>query len=160
MFAKLAATAIAPLALRVSLALIFLFHGGLKIIQEGGSSWHPWLPEAFQVVVAWAELVVGAALLFGIWTRFAALGVIVLMLGAVIVVTGQDVFIRTEIRPGLHGFNTLAIGYEYNFALIAMAVALLCLGGGAFSADACLAHAKTKAPVRSSVREPVGAGAF
>jgi putative oxidoreductase len=155
MFAKVAATAITSLALRVALALILLFHGGLKVIQDGGAGWHAWLPQWVQVVVAWGELLAGFALLIGLCTRVAALGVIALMVGAVIIVTGQDVFVRTQIQAGLHGFNTMAIGYEYNFALIAMCVALVCLGGGDFSVDYCLAHARKAPACRAVTPSPV-----
>ncbi len=86
---------------------------------EALTAWH-WT----QYAVAWGELLGGIALLVGILTRLAALGLIVIQVGAVWTVTG------------LHGFSvTRGGGYEYNIALIAMCVALVVMGGGTWALD-------------------------
>jgi uncharacterized membrane protein YphA (DoxX/SURF4 family) len=86
---------------------------------EALTAWH-WT----QYAVAWGELLGGIALLVGILTRLAALGLIVIQVGAIWTVTG------------MHGFSvTRGGGYEYNIALIAMCLALVVMGGGTWAAD-------------------------
>jgi uncharacterized membrane protein YphA (DoxX/SURF4 family) len=83
------------------------------------TAWH-WT----QYAVAWGELLGGIALLFGILTRVAALGLIVIQIGAIWTVTA------------LQGFSVAqGGGYEYNIALIAMCLALVVMGGGTWAAD-------------------------
>jgi uncharacterized membrane protein YphA (DoxX/SURF4 family) len=87
-----------------------------------------------QIAVAWGELLGGVALLVGMLTRLAALGLIVIQAGAMYTVTlGQ-------------GFSDAAGGgYEYNLALVAMCVAVVLLGPGALSLDR-MVRAKPKPP--------------
>jgi len=183
-------TNLAVLVLRVSLAAVFLFHGLDKIVYgSGGAAWvnrmyadTPSLQESkagrqqhlaeqpptsisflgTQLAVAWGEFFGGLALAAGMLTRLAALGLIVIQVGAVILVTAP------------RGFSFAEGGYEYNLALIAMCLALLILGAGKWSADWMLVpHAKkarqstTAAPlpvsgphsVPSEATEPVAPGA-
>ena len=79
---------------------------------------------AAQFAVAWGELLGGIALLFGFLTRLAALGLVVIQMGAIDTVTGARGFSFAE-----------GGGYEYNIALLAMCVALLFLGGGTLAVD-------------------------
>jgi uncharacterized membrane protein YphA (DoxX/SURF4 family) len=82
------------------------------------------LDSSVQLLVAWGELVGGVALLLGLLTRVAAVGLIVIQIGAIATVTFQ------------RGFTSLGgAGYEYNIALIAMCLALILLGGGALAVD-------------------------
>jgi uncharacterized membrane protein YphA (DoxX/SURF4 family) len=77
-----------------------------------------------QLLVAWGELVGGIALLLGLLTRLAALGLIVIQVGAISTVTWEQ------------GFSAAGgAGYEYNLALIAMCLAVLAVGAGAWSLD-------------------------
>lgn len=77
-----------------------------------------------QLAVAWGELVGGIALLLGIFTRFAALALIVIQLGAIATVTWA------------HGFTfAQGGGYEYNVALVATCLALAILGPGVLAVD-------------------------
>jgi uncharacterized membrane protein YphA (DoxX/SURF4 family) len=89
---------------------------------------------AAQLAVAWGELLGGIALLLGLLTRLATLGLIIIQFGAIWTVTGFLGF------GGLEG-----AGYEYNVALIAMCAALFLLGGGAWSLDR-LIQKRAKAP--------------
>jgi uncharacterized membrane protein YphA (DoxX/SURF4 family) len=89
---------------------------------------------AAQFAVAWGELLAGVALLFGILTRLAALGMVIIQAGAVYTVTGARGF-----AFGAGG------GYEYNLALLAMCVGVVILGGGALSMDR-LSAKKRKVP--------------
>jgi uncharacterized membrane protein YphA (DoxX/SURF4 family) len=85
-----------------------------------------------QLAVAWGELLCGIAMLLGLFTRVAALGLIVIMVGAIYMVTGA------------HGFSNLAGGgYEYNLAILAMCVVLIIKGAGPLSLDGLL-HSRRK----------------
>lgn len=115
---------VAPLLLRLALGIIFLYHGSQKIMQNGGAAWHPDpdFPAALQAPVAWGEFLGGIALLAGFLSRLAAAGIIAIMIGAIATVHGA------------HGF-ALPKGFEYNFALIMMCLAVIVLGSGRWSID-------------------------
>jgi uncharacterized membrane protein YphA (DoxX/SURF4 family) len=90
------------------------------------------MPEALnnagvQLAVAWGEVGCGLLLLLGALTRLAALGMIVVQLGAIFMVTYA------------RGFSTFggafASGYEYNVALVAMCLCLAVTGAGTLSVD-------------------------
>ncbi len=153
---------LASVVLRLSLAVIFLYHGLDKIItSDAGADWvnqmflrMPEIPSikaesqrvmppqapttltymGTQLVVAWGELVGGLALAAGLFTRLAALGLIVIQAGAVILVTAP------------HGFALRGGGYEseYNLALIVMCLVLIFLGAGKWSVDRLLTQRRTK----------------
>jgi uncharacterized membrane protein YphA (DoxX/SURF4 family) len=94
-----------------------------------------------QFAVAWGELLAGLALLLGLLTRLAALGVIAIQVGAVVTVTWAQ------------GFSVAyGGGWGYNLALLGMCLALLCLGGGALSLSALLK--KRPRPVQQQKEQP------
>jgi putative oxidoreductase len=119
---------LAPLVLRLGLAVIFVFHGLQKVHPDAGwgTNWHPNLSFALQIPVAYGELLGGIALAFGFLTRLAALGIAGIMAGAIATVHGPN------------GFSLAAGGFEYNFALIMMCVPLMLTGGGLISLDKLL----------------------
>ena len=120
--------------LRLGLSAIFLYHGILKLNQKGGTDWHNELTEATQLAVAWGETVCGVAMLFGLLSRLAALGLIAVMVGAIFFQTGEFDFVFQGLvlqsKPGW-----APVGYEYNFALIVMCLAVLAMGSGMVSLD-------------------------
>ena len=135
MLQGVAAHTFAPLLLRAALASVFIYHGLDKVRPEAGYGWH-WadeMPRAttpvligarpLQLVVAWGELLGGVAVALGLLTRLAALGLIIIMCGAIFTYTGHN------------GFSANGQGYEYNFVLILVCAALLLSGGGTFSLD-------------------------
>jgi putative oxidoreductase len=130
---------LAPLVIRIGLAAIFIFHGYHKVFDENhalGARWMPAeanMPEYQQLAVAWGELVGGFAMALGLLTRLAAIGLGVIMAGAIATVTGKN------------GFDALNHGYEYNFAIIVMCTAALLLGGGAISVDRIFRRRRKKA---------------
>jgi uncharacterized membrane protein YphA (DoxX/SURF4 family) len=89
-----------------------------------------------QLAVAWGEVAAGLALLLGLLTRFAALGLIVIQAGAIATVTGARGF---AISAGV-------AGYDYNVALLAMCLCLVLTGGGTLSLDHWLASRRKAAP--------------
>jgi uncharacterized membrane protein YphA (DoxX/SURF4 family) len=131
------------LVLRLGLAAIFLYQGSEKITRAGaewGSEWHytgppsppplfagpnpppppKHLPAPVQLVVSWGEVVCSIAMALGVWARWIAAGLIVLRVGAIGIFSFQDRFSFPE-----------GGGYEYNFAILVMCVAVMLLGGGA-----------------------------
>jgi uncharacterized membrane protein YphA (DoxX/SURF4 family) len=100
------------------------------------------LQSSLQLLVAWGELVGGIALLLGLLTRLAAVGLIVIQVGAICTVTWEQGFSAAR-----------GAGYEYNVALIVMCLALVLLGGGTMAVDQVLrrrreaAAAKPQQPV-------------
>ncbi len=124
MFTYFARQVFVPLILRLALALIFILHGLDKIRDENswGANWHKTgqpLPTALQIAVAYGELFGGLALGLGFLTPLAALGIIALMVGAIVEIHWPN-FIR---------------GFEYNFAIIVMCVAVIVLGPGPVALD-------------------------
>jgi putative oxidoreductase len=114
-----------PILLRFALAAVFIYHGLEKVSPEKnyGLAWNPGLPTPLQAAVAWGELLGGAACALGLFTRVAALGLAIIMVGAIVTVTGQL------------GFSVVKGGFEYNLVLILVAVALMIMGAGPVSLD-------------------------
>lgn len=100
---------------------------------------------AAQLAVAWGELLGGVALLFGVLTRLAAVGLLIIQVGAILTVTAA------------RGFSfTAGGGFEYNIALIAMCLALIVSGGGPLSVDGLRCR---RCAARATAAGPVTAGA-
>src|SRR5262245_44901528 len=150
MYETFAVRVLVPVLLRFALAVVFVYHGLEKVQGEGtkgGTYWHTQaiekakaeikekggdesaagepLPIAFQTAVAWGELIGGLALALGLLTRYAALGIICIMAGAIATVHGK------------HGFAG-PMGFEYNFVIIIIATCLVLIGGGTFALDRIL----------------------
>src|SRR5262245_18507192 len=118
-----ARNALAPLVLRLGLAVVFVYNGMGKLgpEKEWGSKWAPPemdLPAAVQAPVAWGEFIGGIALGIGFLVRVAALGLIAIMAGAIVKVHWVNGFrLFDPANPG-------TLGYEYNFVLIVALSAL------------------------------------
>lgn len=133
------------LIVRVFLGVVFVAHGAQKVFGLFGG---PGLkgtiayfrsslgvPPALAVLAAFIECFGGLAVLVGLLTRLAALGLIVVMLVAVAKVHwANGFFLNMSLLPGK------GHGYEFNWALIGMALALLVGGGGAKSLDRLILH--------------------
>jgi uncharacterized membrane protein YphA (DoxX/SURF4 family) len=104
---------------------------------------------AAQLAVAWGEFLGGIALLVGLLTRLAAAGEIIIQVGAIFSVTAYRGFSLE--RGG---------GAEYNLALVAMCLALLVMGGGAWAVDSLFVHPRKKSAqqpaAQAAVEQPVG----
>jgi putative oxidoreductase len=120
---------VVPLILRLGLAAIFIFHGSQKVHPDSdwGATWAKQMPDPpnapAQLAVAWGELIGGMALAVGLLTRLAALGIALIMAGAIYTTTGPK------------GFNSLDGGYEYNFLIIIVCISLILIGGGTLAVD-------------------------
>jgi putative oxidoreductase len=126
------------LVVRLALGIIFFAHGSQKVFGWLGGHglkatiqvFHQYMkiPPAATVLAAFIECFGGLALIVGFLARPSALGLILVMLVAVSKVHWKNGFFLAS-QPGQ------ANGWEYNFALIAMALSVLIGGAGALSVD-------------------------
>jgi uncharacterized membrane protein YphA (DoxX/SURF4 family) len=151
---------LAPLVLRLTLALIFVTSGYVKIVQELPVSEK--LSLGMQTAVGWGEFLCGLALLLGLLSRVAAAGIIVIMVGAIVLVTGGYDLMPMVFGPGNQRLDLKAGGQALNFAVIGMSLAVILLGSGMFSVDYLLLRwftrtRKAAAPAPAAVPEKVAA---
>ncbi len=127
------------LVVRLALGVVFFAHGAQKVFGWfGGRGLSATIagfrqmniPAAATVLAAFVECFGGLAVLVGFLTRPAALGLIAVMLVAIAKVhVAHGFFLNWSMTPGKgHGF-------EFNLALLAMALAILIGGGGVLSID-------------------------
>jgi putative oxidoreductase len=91
------------------------------------------IPLSIGYAVCFIEFFSGIALILGLFTRLAALGVVAVMVGAILKVhLPNGFFMNWELSPGK------GHGYETNLALIGIALACIIAGGGALSLDRLL----------------------
>lgn len=130
-----------PSLARLALGVIFTAHGSQKLLGWfGGLGW-PGTIEAFKgmgmpsyltALVILTEFFGGLAVLLGLFTRLAALGITAVMVGAIATVHWQNGFF-------LNWFNEPGKGHgiEMNLALIGLALTLACTGPGKMALE-CL----------------------
>lgn len=124
--------------LRITLGVIFLVHGWAKF-SGGIDSVAGWfssigLPGLLAYVVVTIELVGGILLILGLGTRVVSVFIGLVMIGAIVTV---------KFAAGFMG-NGQMTGYEYDVALLAMAI-YLSLTGNSFLALDQLFFGKKKA---------------
>jgi putative oxidoreductase len=118
----------AALVLRVTLGALFLAHASLKLFvftPAGTAKFFGSLgfPPELAYLVMTVEVLSGIALILGVWTRYAALAGIPVLLGAIFTVHGPAGFFFTNPKGGWEFPAFWAI------ALVAQAL----LGDGAFA---------------------------
>jgi putative oxidoreductase len=120
-----------PLILRVVLGVIFIAHGFQKVSSgvHGFTGFVARLgipaPFLFAWAAALAEFLGGICILLGLFTRWAALAISVVMAVAVT---------QVHLGQGLVG------GYEFPLMLLTVAVAILLTGAGPMSFDRNVLH--------------------
>lgn len=131
-------TSAAMLVLRVVLGIIFMAHGGQKLFVYGfdgvaGAFAGMGIPLASIAgpAVALVEFFGGLALVAGLLTRLAGVGLAVTMLGAIFFAHLSSGFFAPE-------------GYEFPLALLAGALAVAIAGAGDLSADALIARRQSR----------------
>lgn len=120
--------------LRAAVGTIFIAHGAQKLFVYGmsgvagafGQLGVPF-PEVTGPLVALLEFFGGIALLVGLLTRYAALGLAITMIGAMVMVHAPAGFF-------------LPNGIEFTLLLSAAALAFAIMGAGEYSVDALLAR--------------------
>ncbi|MCI0547679.1 MAG: DoxX family protein [Candidatus Rokubacteria bacterium] len=121
--------------LRLILGLIYLMHGyhALAVLGPSGSmAFVERLGLPLPFLGGWyliaAHLVGGAMLVIGLWTRWAALAQVPIMVGAVLLVhLKQGFFMRSQ------GLSGPAAGYEFALLVLVATIAQILLGGGALA---------------------------
>ncbi|HKC23536.1 MAG TPA: DoxX family protein [Thermoanaerobaculia bacterium] len=133
----------ALLVLRIALGVVFIAHGGQKLFGLfGGTGLHGFtpmiekmgMPPIVATLVAIGELFGGLGLLAGLLTRLAAIGPLLSMAGAIVLVHGKNGFF-------------LPTGFEYALTLLLVDVAVLFAGPGRYSLDALLHRSRHEVPV-------------
>lgn len=115
-----------PLATRLTLALIFIVHGFPKLFTARSQTAQFFEQAGIKPAKFWTlavgstEFFGGIFLLFGIFTQAAAGLIALVMLGAIALVKRKQGLIN---------------GWEFDLALLIMALSLLVLGPGSFSLD-------------------------
>jgi|SRR3989344_8878168 len=112
------------LALRIALGIIFLYHGYPKI--KNPKMMAQTFGNTFPLVLGLVEFVAGILILFGLYTQFAAIAFIIIMLGALY-------YKITKWKISFFAQNTT--GWEFDLLILAASIALLSLGAGAYSID-------------------------
>jgi putative oxidoreductase len=118
----------AALVLRVTLGALFLAHASLKLFvftPAGTAKFFGSLgmPGEVAYLVIAVEVLSGIALILGVWTRYAALAGIPILLGAIFTVHGAAGFFFTNPRGG----------WEYPAFWAIALVAQALLGDGAYA---------------------------
>lgn len=132
----------APLVLRVVLGGLFVYHGfdkfdgGIDMVEKMFDSWGVPAPGLAAPLTAIVEIVAGAALVVGLFTRLAASLLAIVMIGALLYVKTDLGIISSDPMPGA----------ELDLALLAGLVALMAIGPGAASIDRVAGLEKAATP--------------
>jgi len=144
---------VAALLMRLALGVVFVAHGGQKVLGWWGGYGASatiqgfakmGMPPVLTILVMTAELGGGLLLIVGFLTRLAALGIGCVMLGAIVLVHSKVGFFMNW------GGSQKGEGFEYHLLALGLAIALLIKGGGAMSVDGALAGHDSGAPYSAS----------
>lgn len=140
---------LALLVLRVALGAVFIAHGGQKLFwfgiagtTEAFLQMGVFLPSVTAPAVSIVEFFGGIALVAGLFTRLAATGIAVVMLGAIVMV---------HLPAGFF----LPNGVEFALMNFSAAVALALLGPGGYSVDAKRAVARADSRAATAPPSPI-----
>lgn len=124
---------------RVVLGIIFLMHGGQKVLGwfgglglagTVGAMTQMGLPAFLVYIVAFTEFLGGIALILGLLSRLAAFGIMCVMIGAIVTVHWKNGFFINW-----YNIPNVGHGFEYNLALIAMSLGVILGGPGCCAID-------------------------
>jgi len=124
--------------IRIALGAVILAHGLQKVLGVFGGhgfkgtmgffTQHVGLPSVVAFLAIVAESAGSVALIVGLTARIAAIGIVIVMLGAAWFHRDNGFFMNWN-------GNQKGEGYEYHILAIAMAVAVVVGGAGAYSID-------------------------
>ncbi|MFT3875656.1 MAG: DoxX family protein [Propioniciclava sp.] len=122
---------------RVVVAAIMAVHGAQKLLNLQGTTGMMTslgLPQPGLAALALGtvEVLAGAALLFGVLTRLAGLGVLVVMAGALVMVLGWP--------ASMIGYEGYGFAAEFEVLLAALGIMFMFVGAGRWSVDARFAR--------------------
>jgi putative oxidoreductase len=147
MFRKLTATSDDPVMtiLRLVLGVVFFFHGSQKVLGWFGGygfsgtmnffTHNMGIPAVFAFLAIAAEFLGSLGLILGLLARVAASGIIVNMVMAILMVhRANGIFMNWS-------GNQKGEGYEYHLLAVAIGLAVVIRGAGAFSVDRLIGQA-------------------
>ena len=111
------------MALRIAVGAVFIFHGTEKLAMW--SSPPDGMSAALFKTLAIAESLGGFAIFVGLLTRWAALGLTIIMIGA----------LYSVLSWGIPFEGVKGAGWEFNLVLLGSTLFLLTSGGGGLSVD-------------------------
>jgi|SRR3984893_629787 len=124
MFPQLAQfTDLSLLLLRLMVAAVFMTSGWAHVKDSKGRAKSIGMTPAFTIFLGVAELAGGLGVALGVLTQFAALGLILLMLGAI----HRKIFVW---HTGFWGEK--ASGWHYDLMLVLMNLVIACTDGGKY----------------------------
>jgi putative oxidoreductase len=123
MFHLSAVTDYALVLLRVMAGVIYASSGYKDIKDPDARSKSIGMPKAFTVFIAIAEMAGGAGIILGVLQQLAAIGLILIMLGAI----QKKIFVWKTGFWGKDGF-----GWNYDLTLVSMLLVILATDGGRF----------------------------
>jgi putative oxidoreductase len=124
MFPQLAQfTDLSLLLLRLMVGAVFVTSGWAHVTDPKGRARSIGMPPAFTMFLGVAELAGGLGVAFGILTQLSAIGLILIMLGAI----QRKIFVW---HTGFWGEK--ASGWHYDLMLVLMNVVIACTGGGKY----------------------------
>ena len=109
--------------LRLMVGLVFVDSGYNDLKSTDVRSRNLGLPGGFTLFLGAAELLGGVAVIIGLLTQLASIGLILIMLGAL----QKKIFVWKTGFWGKDGF-----GWNYELILISMLLVILCTNGGRF----------------------------
>jgi putative oxidoreductase len=128
--------------LRIILGVVFFAHGAQKVLGWFGGYGISGTVGYFRNVVhipallaylgPFVEFLGGIALLLGVFTKFAALGIFIMMVVATIKVHLPMGFFLSGKGDGK------GVGYEFTLTLAVISLVLILLGGGLYSIDSLI----------------------
>ena len=139
---------LAPLLLRLVLGVIFFAHGAQKVLGWWGGPGFSGtikmftgqgMPIALAVLVMLGEFLGGIGLIVGCLTRFAAGGIAIIMVGALLLVHLQHGFFMNWFNEPNRGH-----GIETVLAYLVMALSLVLTGPGALALDSMLTRRRSR----------------
>jgi putative oxidoreductase len=118
-------TDVALLLLRVMVGIVFITSGWSHLKEPAARSKDIGMSKGFTIFLGAAEVAGGAGVMLGVLTQLAALGLILLMLGAI----QKKIFVW---RTGFWG-KSGTDGWSYDTMLVVMNLVIVTTGGGNLS---------------------------